>query len=53
MTVKYTNHYNRFKNSFSWNNHEESILNRIEQNKVIKKFRESLAEKRIKNRGKN
>ena len=49
MNSKFSTHFNRFKSSFSWNNQEDNILNSIEKNKVIKKIRDSIAEKHIGN----
>ncbi len=50
MKVQYPDHFERYRSSFSWNNNEENILYYIEKNRVIKKIRDSIAEKQIEKR---
>ena len=50
MNSRLANYFSRFKSSFSWSNQEDNILNSIEKNKVIKKTRDSIAEKHLRKR---
>ncbi|MBY9007534.1 MAG: hypothetical protein KGD63_12325 [Candidatus Lokiarchaeota archaeon] len=53
MNIHHSNHFNRYRCSFSWNIHENNILNIIEKNKVIKRIRDSVIEKQLEKRKKS